>query len=256
MNYFDNNYYVYFLDVGQGDSTIIKKGNECIMIDTGGKINYKVEPWQEKKKYYINENTIKFLKSIGVYDLDYIILTHGDTDHAGEISYLNNNFKVKNVIINKDGKNYLEQSIDEKLLIDDYHGKISFIVLPSPKLYDNENDNSNITLLNAYNYKIIFMGDASKEVENDLLKIYKLDVDLIKLGHHGSKTSSGEEFLRETSPTKAIISSGRNNRYHHPNEETLATLNKLNIDYFNTQNEGTIKVIIKKKSVTFLTFPP
>ena len=188
--------------------------------------------------------------------MDYIILTHGDTDHAGEISYLNNNFKVKNVIINKDGKNYLEQSIDEKLLIDDYHGKISFIVLPSPKLYDNENDNSNITLLNAYNYKIIFMGDASKEVENDLLKIYKLDVDLIKLGHHGSKTSSGEEFLRETSPTKAIISSGRNNRYHHPNEETLATLNKLNIDYFNTQNEGTIKVVINKKSVTFLTFPP
>ena len=90
--------------------------------------------------------------------MDYIILTHGDTDHAGEISYLNNNFKVKNVIINKDGKNYLEQSIDEKLLIDDYHGKISFIVLPSPKLYDNENDNSNITLLNAYNYKIIFIN--------------------------------------------------------------------------------------------------
>lgn len=256
INYFDNNYYVYFLDVGQGDSTIIKKGNECIMIDTGGKITYQVEPWQEKKKYYINENTIKFLKSIGVYDLDYVILTHGDTDHAGEISYLIDNFKVKNVIINKDSKNTLEQSINEKLLKDNYQGHLSFQILESPKLYDNENDNSVISLLNAYNYKIIFMGDASKEVEKDLLNTYNIDVDLIKLGHHGSKTSSDETFLKTISPTKAIISSGRNNRYHHPNQETLDTLDKLNIEYWNTQDKGTIKLIISKKGVTFSNYSP
>lgn len=255
-SYIDPNYYVYFLDVGQGDSIVIKKGHECIMIDTGGKIAYKTEPWKKRKEYYINENTIKFLKSIGVDDLDYVILTHGDADHAGEISYLIDNFKVKNVIINKDSKNYLEQAIKKNLLKDDYHGKLPFMILPSSKIYDNENDNSNITLLNAYNYKIIFMGDASKKVEKDLLSTYKLDVDLIKLGHHGSNTSSYETFLNAISPEKAIISSGRNNRYHHPHQETLDVLNKLNIEYLNTQDKGTIKVVISRKSVTFSYFSP
>ncbi len=254
--YLDNNYYVYFLDVGQGDSIIIKRRWECIMIDTGGKIAYKVEAWQEKQKYYINENTIKFLKSLGVDKLNYVILTHGDADHAGEITYLIDNFHVENVIINKDSKNYLEKSINENLLKDDYNGILPFKILPHPKDYGNENDNSNITLLNAYNYKIIFMGDASKEVERDLIKLYDLDIDLIKLGHHGSKTSSDELFLQTIKPEKAIISSGRNNRYHHPNQETLDTLNRLNIDYLNTQDCGTIKVKINKKGVTYKTFSP
>lgn len=256
LNYFDQNYYVYFLDVGQGDSIVIKKGSECIMIDTGGKIEYDVLPWQEKKKYNLSENTIKFLKSIGVYDLDYVILTHGDADHAGEISYLINNFRIKNVIINKDNKNYLEQNIDANLLKDTYSGKLPLNILTNPKIYDNENDNSLITFLSAYNYKIIFMGDASKTVENDLLNLYELDVDLIKLGHHGSKTSSDELFLKTITPEKAIISSGRNNRYHHPNQETLDTLNNLHIDFLNTQDKGTIEIIISKKSVTFRNFSP
>lgn len=256
INYLDNNYYVYFLDVGQGDSAIIKKGNECIMIDTGGKINYQVESWKEKKKYYVTENTIKFLKSIGVYDLDYVILTHGDADHAGEITYLIENFKVKNVIINNGDKNFLEKNIPEKLLKGNYKGNMPFKILESPKLYDNENDNSLISLLNAYNYKIIFMGDASKEVEKDLLNKYNINVDLIKLGHHGSKTSSDETFLKALSPNKSIISSGRNNRYHHPNQETIDVLNKLNIEYYNTQDKGSIKLIINNKGVTFSNFPP
>lgn len=256
LPYLDPTYYIYFLDVGQGDSIIIKRKDECIMIDTGGKVTYNVLPWQEKETYYINTNTLTFLKSIGVDDLDYVILSHGDTDHAGEISYIINNFKVKRVIINKDELNYLEESIDKSLLVDSYHGHIPLSILNNPKLYDNENDNSNIVLLNAYNYKVLFMGDASKEVEKDLLNLYNIDIDLIKLGHHGSKTSSDEYFLQSISPLKAIISSGRNNRYNHPSQETIETLNKLNIDYYNTQDSGTISVKIKKKTVTYETFSP
>lgn len=94
------------------------------------------------------------------------------------------------------------------------------------------------------------MGDAGVKTEADLLKKYNLKVDLIKLGHHGSKTSSNYEFLSNINVHDSIISSGRNNRYNHPNKETLETLKSLNIDYKNTQDKGTIHYKINKSGVT------
>lgn len=255
LNYIDNNYYVYFLDVGQGDSAIIKKGSECIMIDTGGKISYKVETWQEKKKYNITQNTIKFLKSLGVDNLDYVILTHGDVDHAGEISYLIDNFKVKNVIINKDNKNSLEKSINENIIADDYHGNIPLKILKSPKLYDNENDNSNIILLNAYNHQFLFMGDAGKQAEEDFINTYNLGkIDVLKVGHHGSKTSSSKTFIKHINPKYSIISVGQNNKYGHPNKEVLDNLSNSKI--YRTDTNGSIMFKIKKDTLEIATCTP
>ena len=94
------------------------------------------------------------------------------------------------------------------------------------------------------------MGDASKKVELDVLKKYKIKADLIKLGHHGSKTSSSEEFLDNIKVKDSIISSGRKNRYNHPNKETIETLNKLNIKFKNTQDKGSILYKISKNNVT------
>lgn len=255
--FIDSNYYVYFLDVGQGDSTVIKYKNETIMIDTGGKTSFKTDAWKEKKKTYLTDNTIRFLKSIGVNKVNYIILTHGDTDHLGEAEHLVDNFQVLNIILNKGDYNNYEKSLLKKgiNITNKYQGNLNMQILDTDILYDNENDNSIVTLLNIDNYKLLFMGDASIKVEQDLLKKYKLSTSLIKLGHHGSKTSSDYNFIKSINPSIAIISSGRNNRYNHPNQETLDTLDKLKVNYYNTQSSGTIKLKLGKR-LTFAEFPP
>ncbi|MCH5167924.1 MAG: DNA internalization-related competence protein ComEC/Rec2 [Erysipelotrichales bacterium] len=254
INYLDSSYYVYFLDVGQGDSIVIKKGNECIMIDTGGKITYTQDEWKKKKEYFYTDNTIKFLKSIGIYDVDYLILSHGDQDHGGEANHLIENFKVKNVLLNKGELNNLEKKIPSNLINATYKGKMNISFLDTGKLYDNENDNSQINLLNAYNYKFLFLGDASQTVEEDLLKKYKLNVDVMKLGHHGSKTSSGASFIKGVNPKYSIISVGRNNRYRHPNKETLE--NVKNTIIYRTDEDGTISFKINKTKLKIETYSP
>lgn len=127
-------------------------------------------------------------------------------------------------------------------ITDKYRGRLNFQLLDTGIVYDNENDNSIVSLLNIHNYKMLFMGDASIKTEQDLLKKYELSADLIRVGHHGSKTSSDFKFIKSIDPHIAIISSGRNNRYNHPNQETLDTLNKLKVEYYNTQTSGTIKI--------------
>lgn len=246
----DSSYHVYFLDVGQGDSIVIKKGSECVLIDTGGKVDFKKEKWQEKKEYYYTDNTVMFLHSLGISKINTLILSHGDADHAKETLHLLSKIKVDNVILNKGEVNYLEKQVPDHLIRKNYNGKLDLKILDTGITYDNENDNSIITLLNAYNYKVLFMGDAGVKTEADLLKKYNLKVDLIKLGHHGSKTSSNYEFLSNINVHDSIISSGRNNRYNHPNKETLETLKSLNIDYKNTQDKGTIHYKINKSGVT------
>lgn len=227
------------------------------MIDTGGKVSFKTDAWKEKKKTYLTDNTIKFLKSIGSSKIDYLILTHGDYDHLGEAEHVVDNFKVLNIILNKGEYNNYEKKLLNKgiNITNKYQGKLNLQLLDTDILYDNENDNSIISFLNINNYKLMFMGDASIKVETDLLKKYNLSTNLIKVGHHGSKTSSDYNFIKSINPSIAIISSGRNNRYNHPNQETLDTLNKLKINYYNTQKSGTIKLKLGK-SITFTEFPP
>ena len=121
--------------------------------------------------------------------------------------------------------------------------------------YDNENDNSLVLYLNLNGIKLLLMGDAGVEVEKDLLEKYNLkNIDILKLGHHGSKTSSSKTFIDEANPTYSIISVGRNNRYGHPNLDTLKNLKQSKI--YRTDLNGSIVFKIKSNLLKIETFQP
>ena len=157
----------------------------------------------------------------------------------GEAINLVNNFKVDKVIFNCGDFNELEKDLisvlDSKGII--YDSCIEEINVDDNKLYflnsgiyDNENDNSNVIYTEIDNYKFLFMGDASFDVEKDIIKKYSIDnIDVLKVGHHGSKTSSSIEFIDSINPRYSIISVGKNNRYHHPNKEVLDNLRESRV---------------------------
>ena len=263
---FNNNTYVYYLDVGQGDSIVLISPHqrEVVMIDTGGKISYSQEEWeQSNKNYNLSANTIKFLKSLGITNIDYLIITHGDIDHAGEAINIVNNINVSHVLFNNDNYNELELEIIDTLKNKDikYLKNIKSINFGNTKLYflndtlyDNENDNSTVIYYPIQGKKFLFMGDAGVDVEKNLVSKYNLEnITILKVGHHGSKTSTSEEFIAEIKPQYAIISVGRNNRYNHPNEEVIDTLNKQKV--YRTDTMGSIMFEINNK-LKITTFPP
>ena len=242
--------YILFLDVGQGDSTIISINNKTSLIDTGGITTYGNEDY----KYPISKNkTIPYLKSKGIRKIDNLILTHGDFDHMGEAKYLVENFKVDKVIFNCGEFNYLEKELikvlDERNI--EYKSCINKLNVDGTSLkflqtgkYDNENDNSNVIYSEIDNKKFLFMGDAGVDKELDILNKYDIfDIDVLKIGHHGSRTSSGKEFINETNPKYSIISVGKNNRYGHPNREVLYNLKESKI--YRTDQDGSIMFKIK-----------
>ena len=264
------NYYllyprIYFLDVGQGDSILVRINNKNILIDTGGKTNNVVEQWKEKKrKYQLIDNNIIFFKSIGVKKIDYFITTHGDYDHMGEAINLVNNFKVEKVIFNCGEYNDLEKELikvlDKKHI--KYYSCIKELNVDNNKLYflqtkeyDNENDNSNVIYTELSGYKFMFMGDASITTEKEIMNKYNIpEIDVLKVGHHGSKTSSGKEFINEINSKYSIISVGKNNRYGHPNREVL---NKLkNSKIYRTDEDGSIMFKIKSDKLNVETCSP
>ena len=262
-----SNYEIYFLDINQGDSAIIitPHQKDVIMIDTGGKITFAEEEWKKGNKIYnLSDNTIKFLKSECITKIDYLITTHGDTDHLGEAINIVNKLNVKNVIFNNDAYNNLEleliKVLDNKNI--NYYQNIRALNISNNtlyflnnSLYDNENDNSNVIYFNIYNIAFLFMGDASTKVEEDLINKYNLEnISILKVGHHGSKTSTSKTFIDYINPLISIISVGRNNRYNHPNSETLDILNTRIV--YRTDINGTIKFSINKNKFNIKTYEP
>ena len=251
---------VTYMDVGQGDSQIIRILNKNIMIDTGGIVNL-----DKRKSYNLTNNVLlPYLKSDGIKKIDYLILTHGDFDHMGEAINLVNNFKVEKVIFNCGEYNDLEKELievlDKKKIkyyscikeLNIYNNKLYFL---QTKEYDNENDNSNVIYTELNGYKFMFMGDASSITEKEILEKYNLpDIDVLKVGHHGSKTSSNKEFINEINPRISIISVGKNNRYGHPNKEALDNLEKSKI--YRTDQDGSIMFKIKNKKLKIETCSP
>lgn len=260
----DDNLYVYYLDVKQGDSTVIKYRDKAIMIDTGGITSFKQEEWKMRKKYYLTDNSITFLKSIGINHLDYLILTHGDFDHMGEAINLVENFKVEKVIFNCGEFNELEQDLikilDEKKI--PYYSCIKELNIDDNKLYflnnkdyGNENDNSSVIYTKLNNHKFLFMGDAGVDVEEDLIQKYNLkNIDVLKVGHHGSRTSSSKNFINKIEPKYSIISVGKNNRYGHPNKEVLKNLEDSKM--YRTDQYGSIMFKIKNSKLMTETCAP
>ncbi len=266
--YLENDFRVTVLDVGQGDCIFIQYPNNRanILIDTGGKITYQKEKWAISKKTNTITSTriLPYLKSIGVTKLDYLILTHGDFDHMGEAINLVNNFKVENVIFNCGEYNGLEKELRniltkkninyysciQKINLDQY--QLYFL---NTKVYGNENDNSSVIYLNYQEHKFLFMGDASIERERDILDKYRLgNIEFLKVGHHGSNTSSDKMFLGSLNPRYSFISVGKNNRYGHPKKSVLDTLK--NSEIYRTDLDGSIEIKLSDNGYKIKTCHP
>ena len=245
--------YLEVIDVGQGDSFLLHLNNKNILIDTGGKKQTK----RIKNSSIVNNTTIPLLKSLGIKKINYLILSHGDKDHMGESINLVNNYKVDKVIFNCGTYNYLEKDLIKVLnkkkikyysCINELNINNNKLYFLQTKLYDNENDNSNVIYTEINNNKFLFMGDASITTEKEILKEYNLsNIDVLKVGHHGSKTSSGKEFIDIVNPNYSIISVGKDNRYGHPNKEVLKTLKESKI--YRTDQDGSVMFIIKNNKL-------
>ena len=245
---------VSILDVGQGDSSLIRLKNKNILIDTGGNINYDIS----------KNILIPYFKSVGIKKIDYLVLTHGDYDHMGEAINLVENFKVEKVIFNcglyNDLENELIEVLDKKKI--KYYSCIKELNIDNNKLhflqtkeYDNENENSNVIYTELNGYKFMFMGDAGVEKEKEILEKYNVSkIDVLKIGHHGSKTSSDKSFIDEMNPKYSVISVGKNNRYGHPNKEVLNNLDNSKI--YRTDQDGSIMFKIKNNKLKLKTCSP
>ncbi len=257
--YYINDNYIKMLDIGQGDSFILHSNNKTVLIDTGGNMSFIRDKWMIRKKNnsLVKNITIPLLKSLGIKKIDIMILTHGDYDHLGEALNLINNFKVDKVYINDNRINYLERQIIKKhnnIYISKEGtnfniGNFNFLELNTD--LEDENDSSSIYYITYNNLKMLFTGDASVKSEEYILNNYNIkNIDMLKLGHHGSRTSTSEDLLEKTNPKLALISCGRNNRFGHPHLETIEKLNKYNINYLRTDKLGTITINLDTYKIT------
>ena len=188
------------------------------------------------------------------------ISPHGDFDHIGNFYIIQNKINIKNVVFNCAEFNDLEKDIIKN--INSYCSCIDGIKLNgyvfsflNTKKFNNENDNSSVIYTEFAGYKFLFMGDAGVEKEKDILDKYNLsNVDVLKVGHHGSKTSSSKEFINEINPNYSIISVGKNNRYGHPNKEVLNNLSNSKI--YRTDQDGSIMFKIKNNKLKIETCGP
>ncbi len=225
---FSNHYEVYFIDVGQGDATLIRYKKTDILIDTGGNTYTDLA----------TECLIPFFQSKNISELDAVIITHLDYDHYGALSSLEANFQVEEVYYYYDFFEFENNTMTIK--------DITITNLNDYQISNDSNDNSAVYYISGEESELLIMGDAPKEVEEKLIEEYQeLSCDILKIGHHGSKTSSSKEFLQAVSPSLAVISAGYNNIYKHPSEETISTLEELKIPYKRTDLEGTIQVTFK-----------
>ena len=214
---------VTFLNVYQGDCIIIQDSynGKVMMIDTGGLTNYDIA----------NKKIIPYLEYHGIKHIDIIVITHDDFDHCGALEELNKQIEIKEII---------RDPYVENIEI----GKLNFTNLN--KYFDDKsskNDSSIVLYGNVCSYDFLFTGDISKEIELQIYEyVYELKVDVLKVAHHGSYTSTCETFVEFINPKYAIISVGENNFYGHPSSEVLDTLKKYGVCIYRTDKDGTIKI--------------
>lgn len=243
----DGAFSVHFIDVGQGDCTLIKTENGNMLIDAG------------ENGY--ETTVLNYLEEHGVADLEYFVATHPHSDHIGGAAEVVSGLTVKNVIIPKlSATNTPSTKTYEKMLLairdsgarvisaksgaKYSFGDVEFTVL-SPFKQDENLNNMSVTLKLTYgSHSFMFTGDAEKEVEKQLLDSgYDLRADVYKLAHHGSITSNSVKFFDAVNPEIAVISYGVDNSYGHPHDEIIDMLEEKNVTYYTTAESG--NVIIK-----------
>lgn len=250
--YPDNVLRVHYIDVGQGDSILIQIKNKSLLIDAGDKDH--------------KGNLKSYLKKQGVKKLDYVVATHPHEDHIGGMTEIINNFQVgkfyapkkttttaafedmvtalkKNnnkIIIGKAGVSF---SLDDNVECE--------MLAPNSSDYGNKDNNYSAVVKITYgNTKFLFMGDAEKLSEKEIISAKSdLACDVLKVGHHGSSSSTSKEFLEKVNPKIAVISCGKDNDYGHPHKETLASLKGINAKIYRTDLDGSILLISDGKKV-------
>ena len=172
---------------------------------------------------------IPYLQSQGVFYLDAVFISHEDYDHCGALTSLKEHFKVKKVIYD-----FKKKTI----------GDLVFKNLALDKYYTNSNDRSSIIYVTINRLNYLFTGDISKEVESDLYQTYHhLDVDVLKVAHHGSSSSSSDDLFKMIDPKVALISVGKNNRYRHPSYLTLNRLEAYGVKIYRSDLQGMVKIV-------------
>lgn len=242
---------VHFIDVGQGDATLITCGGHAMLIDTG-----------DDTKGTAIQN---YLQKRSIKKLDYLILTHPDADHIGGAPVIITKFDIDKVFVSnfeKDTKTYqkLIQALDDKRLryttpgVGTQYalGTATITILGPNDEYDNPNDASVACMIQNGNNKFLFTGDAEEDAENDILDSgLSISADVYKVGHHGSRYSTSQTFFNAVKPSYAVISCGEDNSYGHPHAETLNTLRINGVKVYRTDEAGTIVATSDGKKITF-----
>ena len=243
-----------FIDVGQGDSCLITTPqNKKVIVDSGG-----------SESYDVGKNVLlPYLLDKRITKIDYIMISHFDTDHCKGFEYVLENIKVKNVIISKQSEtsenfkqimkiirkkriNLIIVQKGSKIKIDNFT-TVDILSPQSENIADNMNDNSIVAKFEAYNFSILFTGDASEKIEKELIKEkINLKSDILKVSHHGSKTGTSEEFLKSVKPKIALIGVGENNKFGHPTEDVIKRLTENKVKIYRTDRNGEISIKIKK----------
>ena len=232
-----------FIDVGQGDSILICSGGQSMLVDAGT---------NESGKTVLN-----FLRDKGIKKLDYAVGTHPHADHIGGLDDVIRSIDTDSLLMpnavtdTKTFNDVLDAAESRNLSItvpeedDEFSlGASRVTVLSKNKEQSDNLNNSSLILKVVYgNFSLLLTGDAEKEAEKQLLSDKKdVSADVLKVGHHGSETSTSGEFLKAVSPKCAVISCGKNNDYGHPHEKTLKKLEKQGTEIYRTDISGTISL--------------
>lgn len=245
---------VHFIDVGQGESILIDAQGQRLLIDAGDRDHGSI--------------VVRYLKDQGVESLKYVIATHPHEDHIGGMQAVFQAFPVENVILPNVAHNSrtFEQFLDsirsrkihpikaEKGVEFDLGEAHILLLGPSVIVSDSLNNNSVVSKITFGKTSFLFTGDAERE-EEATLKNFDLHADVLNVGHHGSKTSTGSVFLRAVNPTYAVISCGPGNSYGYPHQGVLHRLSALNVDVYRTDLCGTIVARSDGKKVQFSALP-
>lgn len=249
---------IHFIDVGQGDATLIMCGDDAMLIDAGyWDYGEGVEAYVD---YQLEDN-----------HLDYVIATHPDADHVGGLSEIfgSETLTCDKIFFSGYDRDtgtmyYVEEAMKEKGYIsevpsvgDTYNlGDAKFTIIGPVQMYEKCNDNSICILLEYGSTKYLFCGDAEELAEADMVEgIYNIDCDVLKISHHGSKTSTTPTFLAEVSPEYAVISVGENNEYFQPHATVLNLLRNYGINVFRTDEQGSVVCTSNGKEIKWNCMP-
>ena len=238
---------IHFIDTGNSDAILIEQGDHGALIDGGDNDD--------------EELVVNYIKHLGISSLDYVFATHPDADHIGGLDAVISQIEVGQVLVGngkattKTYTDFIEAIMNRGLSPSvPLLGTTFSLGEATLKIVSvaNEKDVNNCSLVILYTYgdtKVLFMGDADQSIEKSIDLNEIGDVDLIKVGHHGSKTSSNEAFIKAVNPEYAVITCGTGNKYGHPNQETLDTLNDLGIAIYRTDEMGDIVFEITKQGL-------